>query len=508
MTVSLAKLEDYVFLSDRNTQTNHIVERDGKVWMPGAFPEAYFIKNRQENVIFNWHDFIPGQASWKWRDGYLPILEISDEENLLELSADGENLLVRLNREKAFLPAESRNVSSDRFTELVDQKEKYWCDFFYAGWKPPVNEVFPDAAWRACFVQAINSFCGLHPKYGAGYYNRNYHDGFPPTIISMTDALLDYGQFQMAFDILGYYLDRFVLLDGSIDYYGPSLSEYGMILNLCGKISEVPNGKEWLRDYINVFQNITRYLFRLRNRFVYGDDNKYRLLSGVPEADTRDKGAIYTHNNAWVWRGLTTWSSVANQLGLTEAAEEAKREAYDLKNMLSKAINDMPMADGLVPFRFDQLDAVKTYDRSRDATYANYRYYPELLQTGFLSDKDALKLIQARQQRNGELAGMTHFHFSIAWQGLDTADYCCNNWPIASYGAALAELGMEEDFMHLLNGHFKHHQTHDTFTAYENVDAKVTPIRRAFTDWCVPAQLVFPRLLRWSYLQFGIIEKL
>ena len=34
-----------------------------------------------------------------------------------------------------------------------------------------------------------------------------------------------------------------------------------------------------------------------------------------------------------------------------------------------------------------------------------------------------------------------------------------------------------------------------TFTAYESVEAD-TPERRAITDWCVPAQLIYPGLLR------------
>jgi len=504
--MSLSKLEDYVFLSDRNTQVNYIVERDGIVWKPTAFPEVYFVKNRQHNIVCNWQDFIKGRAHWRWRDGYLPVLEISDDQNLLELATDGDELLLRLNREKTFIPTENRDVSSGRFAELIARQENYWNKFFDSSWNPPLDDVFPDAAWRACFVQAINSFCRLHPKYGVGYYNSNFCDGFPPTIISMTDCLLDYEQYQLALDYLSYYLKRFVMPDGSLDFFGPAISEYGMILNLSGKISNTPSGKDWLTDHYAILRNIARFLYRLRNSFVDGDDNAYRLITGAPEADTRDRGAIYAHNNAWVWRGLKTWSDVTGRLGFIEASAESKQEADDLRNMLAKAFTDMPLSDGLPAFRFDCLNSIKSYDESRDASYANSRYYPELLQTGFLSPENAMKLIRAREQRNGELEGMTRFHHSVAWPDLNTADFCCNNWPIAAYAGALAELGEQKRFMRVLTSHFKYHQTHDTFTAYENVDAEITGTRRAFTDWCVPAQLVFPRLLRWGYRKFQVVE--
>jgi hypothetical protein len=497
--MKLSKLEDYVFLSDRNSQINFIVERDGTVWRPEEFPEAYFIKGRQHNVLLNWKDYIKDKATWKWRDGYLPVLEISDRNNLLEFVADNDTLLMRINHDEVLAFPDNTNTVTDRFASLIERHEKYWNDFFSDCWQPPESDAFPESAWRACLVQALNSFCGAHPKYGACYYNRNYHDGFPPTTISMVDTLIDYGQYGMALEFLAYYLKRFIMPDGSIDYYGPALSEYGMLLNLTGKIVKLPDGKSWLHEHWTIWCGIARYLYRARNIFVNGKDAKYRLLAGVPEADTRDEPAIYTHNNAWAWRGLRTWSETAAILGMTEASEEAVREADDIHRMLNIVIQEMPMPDGLVPARFDRLDTIKTFTQDRETSYANYRYYPELLHSMFLPVNKALEIIEAREQRQGELEGMTLFHFLTAWKDLPTAPFCCNNWPIASYGIALAELGEKKRLERLLTGHFKYHQTQDTFTSYENVDAEVDGIRRAFTDWCVPAQLTFPRLLRHYY---------
>ena len=492
----LSELEDYVFLSDRNTQTNYVVERDGRIWLSDAFPLPYF-ERAETKIVLNWRDYIPGQVRWNWRKDYLPVLEILDNENLLELTADEGELLLRYNEDECFSYPGRQKIDNERFARMIEGKDAFWKSFFSSGWQPPENPLFPDAAWRACFVQAMHSFCGSHPKYGVGYYNRNYHDGFPPTIISMVNALLDYHHPDIALDYLGYYFDRFVLADGSIDYYGPALSEYGMLLDLSGKIIRLPEGRAWLENYYVAFHRIARYLYRIRNPFVYGTDRRYRLLAGVPEADTRDAPAVYVHNNAWVWRGLISWRNIAANLGRIEDAEEAKREACDLKIMLDKAISENLMPDGLIPARLDRLDTIHSFTDSRDCAYANNRYYLELLHSGFLSRDDENKLIEARESRDGELAGMTYFHFAAAWGDLPTAPYCCNNWPIASYGAALARLGEKARLERVIKGHLHYHLTHDTFTAYENVDAQVEGVRRAFTDWCVPAQLAYPRMLKW-----------
>jgi tetratricopeptide (TPR) repeat protein len=493
--MSLNKLEDYVFITDLKTQNYYMVERDGTVWQPEPFPEAYFIPNRRNKIVFNWRKHIKGTSLWQWGEGFLPVLEVKDEYDIIELAVVNDSLQIRKNKNEMLIG----DISSEDFSLKLAEKKKYWESFFAKGWQPPHNELFPDYAWKACFVQAISAFCGQHPKYGAGYYSRNYHDGFPPTIISLVNALLDYEHYFEAMNYLEYYLERFIMPDGTIDYYGPALSEYGMLLQLFYKISEIPNGKEWLKKNFHYGKKISRYLYRQRNNFI-GSPSKNRLLSGVPEADTRDEIAVYTHINAWVWRGLSSWGEAAASINRIEAAAEAKREADDLYISLNNAIQCAGEKNGIVPFRLDKPAKIKSFLNDRNSAYANCRYYPEILQSMFLSEQKALDIIEARENLEGELEGMTLFHFGIAWPGLNTAEFCCNNWPIAAYAQALAELKEKERLKKLLTGHFNYHQSLDTFTAYENVDAKTTGIRHAFTDWCVPAQLVFPRVLKY-YLQ-------
>jgi hypothetical protein len=140
----------------------------------------------------------------------------------------------------------------------------------------------------------------------------------------------------------------------------------------------------------------------------------------------------------------------------------------------------------------DGTEDFRSFAESRPATYVNYRYYPELLETAILPREDANAIIRAREDREGEQFGMTLFGRG------DEEETHYDNWPLASYARGLLELGERRRFHNALVGHALHHQTHDTFTAYEQVTQTGDP-RRCYADWCVPCQLVLPRMLAWSF---------
>ena len=52
--------------------------------------------------------------------------------------------------------------------------------------------------------------------------------------------------------------------------------------------------------------------------------------------------------------------------------------------------------------------------------------------------------------------------------------------------------------MALLRSHLLNYISPDLFYAYETVTVSGSP-RRAWSDWCVPAQLALPRMLLWSF---------
>lgn len=103
-----------------------------------------------------------------------------------------------------------------------------------------------------------------------------------------------------------------------------------------------------------------------------------------------------------------------------------------------------------------------------------------------------------RETLQGEQLGLSLFNFKKAFQIPGTMNFCLDNWAIASYGKGLAMLGDKDRLTRLTDSCYRYGQSLDTFTAYESVEAdngKETGI--ACTDWCVPAQLVYPRLVKF-----------
>jgi len=492
----MKELKDYVFLPDIDGNHIYLVERTGKIWKQPMFCLPCYRTRGKVPALLDWRDDCPGPVTWQWKDGYQPVLEIRGENTLLELLTAGEYLLVRKNGQTVRSYPDHADPAGLFAGTLLAQTRK-WSDFIGSCRPPAIPEGHHPDAWKSCLVQAFGAWRFRHPRYGVGTYGYSIHDSFMPAILTMANVLLEYGHAELAFDRMDYFLERFILEDGSNDYYGPSLAEYGMLLELCERFGAQPGGPDWLNSHRKVLARIVRYLIRMRNPLINGSGDLFlRLLPGVPEADTRDIGGIYTHNNAWVWRGMLAWKNIAGLLKLPEAFCEAQAEAEDLAEQLRSAINSHLTPDGLVPYLISPDFRLGDFQETRNSVYANYRYYPELLDSGFLTREESLKLIEARETRHGELEGMTLFHYqAVCPDDRELAPYGCDNWPIFPYGRALARLGERERLIRLIDGHYKYHQTRDTFTAYESVEAD-TPERRAITDWCVPAQLIYPGLLR------------
>ena len=164
------------------------------------------------------------------------------------------------------------------------------------------------------------TFEGRHPRYGRGPHGQARHDGFPPTIISAVDALLSWGLDDRAFELLTYWLERFVHWDtGEIFYYGPSLSEYGQLLKLAARTTAVRPLAEWPPDARRGANNLAGRLLRL------ADEAGDGLVLGVPEADESGRPGRFFHNNAWIARGLSEWADVTEDDGEQAAMQEMSR---------------------------------------------------------------------------------------------------------------------------------------------------------------------------------------
>jgi len=496
-------------LSDPDANAVFIVERDGRVWqydetVPGRPAAQRTPQMLEPYTLFHVQDYLPGGPfTWRWRGGWEPTLQILGRQGeMLELLACGDELWLRTPDRTLRFPG-GAPVNADRMTETIEQARSRWERWFAEGRTIPSIDPWWDAAWRSSLIQARSIYAGLHPRYGVATYTEARSDGFPPTTLSMVSALAAFGHIREALDIFGYFLDRFILPDGSIDYYGPSISEYGALLVLTGEVADATgvdeNFREWLFRHESAIWSIQKYLVRCRNPYVSPVDTQFGLIIGSPEADTREDRGAYFHNNMMAWCGLRTIAGVWKRFGWTSRACEAAYIAADFERRVRNAVASLRRPREPLPVRTDKPERFQRFDESRDAAYANYRYYPEMLESGFLDREEAMKIVRARETRGGERFGMTVF----TYPGMDD---CCDDWPICSYAKGLLRLGEHRRFLNVLRGHAMHHQTRDTFTAYEIVHASGAP-RRAWSDWCVPAQVALPRMLAWAQ-DAGLLQEL
>ena len=140
-------------------------------------------------------------------------------------------------------------------------------------------------------------------------YAQDMHDGFPPTIIAAVDALSAWGLGQRANQLFRYWLANFVRENGTIRYYGPSISEYGQLLHTAALLEERAGGNEWWPEGCKALDRIAEFLLQLQAAACKDG----RLIAGVPEADTRKDTGQYFHNNAWVAKGLRRWADLCQR---------------------------------------------------------------------------------------------------------------------------------------------------------------------------------------------------
>ena len=116
-----------------------------------------------------------------------------------------------------------------------------------------------------------------------------------------------------------------------------------------------------------------------------------------------------------------------------------------------------------------------------ESSYANYRYWPELLASGLLPAEMANRLVESRLSAGGQFCGMTR------WSD------CLDDWPLADYLSGLWALGRKRDFLLSLYGHVACHQADKHLTAYEQVSL---PPGVETAAYCLPCQLVAARAAR------------
>lgn len=484
-----AKVLDYAFLSDPESPETFIVTREGAVrhWQEGTaaglpakrreqqLPELFRLKN------------VSGRE-WKWRKNYLPILEAGD--NIL--FARGDELWCRTSDNCCRWPS-GTVLDCDEFESAAAEIEKYWENWLNSGRILPSVSPRLDGAWRMSLIHSRCAFAGRHSKYGVEKYGEFRADGFPPAIISICAAFAGFDHVDEARELFAYYMKRFVRCNGTLDYYGSSFSEYGMLLEtgamLCGR----EGGKVFFREIHPFMSALCRYLYNVMNPWMNEPGSSYYLPCGSPEADRRKDKGEYFHNAAWIWRGFTElekktgmWMEKEERFELHHAAGVLRRRIDLAWKECREALKGFPPYAVHVKAPFDDCAS------SVETAYANYRYYPEMLSSGAFDRESMLAVIKVREECHGEIAGMTRLYWT------EYPEELADHWTVFSYARGLMELGDRRRFMKLFRSHLVNYISPDLFYAYESVTVRGEP-RFGYSDWCVPAQLALPLMLLASF---------
>jgi hypothetical protein len=349
---------------------------------------------------------------------------------------------------------------------------------------PRVNTGHPflDLSVKTALAYIEATFRGNHPKYGVGTYAQDVHDGFPPTIIAAVDALSAWGMGRRAAELFGYWLAKFVKQDGTIKYYGPSISEYGQLLHTAALLDERAGTADWWAEGHKALDRMAEFLLQLQAAAA----KEGKLIAGVPEADTRKDVARYFHNNAWAAKGLQRWAELCERQKAsptTTIATVKKASAALAKATLGAVLKAWPVdpADWWLPPQIEPVPRPASLTATTLASYTNYRYWPELLSSGLLPTELANRVVEARLRAGGQFCGMTRFEGHL------------DDWPLANYLEGLWSIGRKRDFLISLYGHVAYHQAEGHLTAYEQVSF---PPGQQKADYCLPCQLVAARAAR------------
>jgi hypothetical protein len=323
------------------------------------------------------------------------------------------------------------------------------------------------------------TFQGDHPKYGAEKYQWARCDGFPPTIISAVDALTLWGMAERAEQLMSYWLHCFIYRDGSIEFQGPAISEYGQLLNTVCNLVERGASADWLPRHTRIISTMVGYLKGL----IHASGN-IGLVVGGPEDDRRHDPATYFHNNAWLVRGLQDWAALLPALD----ADEINAIAESLLEHLLSAIRDVwpddpsdwwlpPVTETSLP-QSGEIKRPACITETTLGSYTNYRYWLELLSSGVLPRDLAERIVHARLNGGGQFLGITRIQDFL------------DDWPLFHWLDGLWQLGMHDDFQLSLWGHIYYSQAEGHMTAYEGVSF---PPGKKVSPYCLPCQLVAVR---------------
>ena len=405
------------------------------------------------------------------------------------------------------------------FLDALYDTVGFWISFAQEGadFVLPEEELARVAKSAPAF--AALTFTCEHAHYGHRFYGKELHDHFPPNYIFALDGLISVGKHAEARAVFLHFLKYVLRLDGKINYrqgtglhFGASAAEYGMLLYLAGKYRNALGidtlEKKERQKLIGMGEELLEHLV------VCEELDGLVLIKMCAEADTNERVHVYLNNNLWAIRGLEALASLLEE----EQGARYRDAAELLRANVTKALSRYAVRDTrfgtLPPFRLGYTATPMTLSLCEDTflpldgdarakyfgttwqrddmgdgedvienSYANYRYYQEMLSSMLLPREHADAIVKMKESIGGETLGMTRLLSQI------------DDWPVLNYARFLLETGRIEKYLLLLYAHATHHGDPDLMTYYEqvNIEGKVVAYD------CIPSLWTVPTMLAWSF---------
>lgn len=390
--------------------------------------------------------------------------------------------------------------SQDFYAALLDLWQE-WRAFRRRGLRLRLPEPDLTDAAQAMLQLGVLTFRGLSARYGVGPYDQEQHGGFPPATLFLLHALLAWGHTDLARDHLCHYVSRFFKPDGTVDYYGPAVAEYGQLLALMVEYVRVTQDHEWLRRRLTLVRPMWRRLLALRaesKQRYPADDTHHGLIPGLPEADYHAMAeqwqTFYYSGDVWACRGLREMGRLLQEQDAEHLRSEGGAlldEAAAYEQDILRSLQQTTRQDiGYVPPGPDQTEPILNLTADQHASYCNYRYFPEMMSAGVLPREALAMLAQWRRSHGGELLGMTRFEGQL------------DDWPALHVARALLELDEVDRYLLLMHAHRAHHCATGTLASYEQVSIRPdeSGFRTVVAGQVLPCQVMVPIMLRWALL--------
>lgn len=415
-------------------------------------------------------------------------------------------------------PMVKRRIEQAEYDDTLSATVAEWRRWMAGGTQFALPHADITTGLRAMMANLFLTFSGDHGHYGHRYYGREIHDNFPPNYLYAAETCHALGYTERAWGMVRHLLlygvdgqGRFYYRQGLRDWLGASGSEYGRLFWLLERLHLSAPDVYQLEKHADVLERMGDYLLDQ----VHPHEGGRQLLMMCAEADTRSRIHAYASNNLWGAVGLRALGRLLARLERLRAeryANAAQRLQKDIREALDEERIDSPYGP-LVPFQigytalpwtlsqcalpetegdtafadyFSQLDfdaAIETGQDYSENTYANYRYYGEMLSSGLLAPEEEDAILALRAARGGEVLGMSRLYERL------------DDWPADNYARHLLQTDRLDKYLLLYYAHILYHGNLDTGVYYE----QVTMDGAVFAPDCVPSALLAPLMTAWMF---------